>query len=119
MSRNKQATFAQIVEAIKANGLKVSDDHNINRPDRSIAGLAELVNKNGHRYTVGLYANTHFCLNEVYLDTETGKATISTRSVGGNINSVANTLAAGVEKYNEAQKDMPYSCGNLENVVLF
>jgi len=119
MSRTQQATFAQVLEAIKANNLKVSDDHNNNREDRSIGGLAELVNKNGHRHIVGLYANTHFCLNIVYLDDETGKATISRTSVGGNINSAANGLQAGVDKYNAAQVDNQWSCGTLENVVLF
>jgi len=110
--------FEQVLNAIKANNLKVNDDHNLERGLRPIHGLGELVTKGGTRHVVGLYKN-HFCLNIVYLDDETGMPHISTRSVGGNVDGVTAGLQAGVDKYNDKQVGNVHSCGTLESVVLF
>lgn len=114
MSRKQQAaTFEQIVAAVKANGGVVIDDHNNTNENRQLGGVGLFSNKDGRTVAVALLEDNYFCLNEVYLDKETGKPHLSTRSVAGNVITKGVTIAEGVENYNTQQTTNKWSNGSL------
>jgi hypothetical protein len=111
-----KSTPAQIIEAVKAAGFKIIDNHDPKRGLETICAVG--VHKAGGREeVVALYGRvSYFSVNSIYLDEE-GRPHLSTWSVGGLIKPYGDVMT-GVEDYNEGQKRNPLCPGHIDRVEL-
>lgn len=115
------SVFTAVAKAVHAAKGVVQDDHRA-----SIGGTLKLcgvatLDKDGSSIPVALIDDDYFSLNELYLD-EAGVPHVSTRAVAGVIHTPKSqnvTLEQGIAAYNKAMEGNRFSCGSINNVVLF
>lgn len=106
-----------IVEAVKAAGGMVFDDHKPTGTKTKLWGVATL-DKGGKQQVVALHSSDYFSVNKLY--PHRGEIHLSTDSVGGVVSTFKyGSVEAAIEAYNESQKEAVFSCGTLNNVVKF
>lgn len=106
-----------IVEAVKAAGGVVWDDHGPTGTKTKLWGVATL-DKGGKQQVVALHGSDYFSVNKLYV--YKGEIHLSTESVGGVVSTFKHgSVEAAIEAYNEEQKTAIFSCGTLNNVVKF
>ena len=113
----KVVSTAQIVEAAKATGGVVIDDHS--GKESSLQAIVRWT-KGDREFVCPAYAGTYFSLNDLYIN-EDGKVHLSSWSVAGTVD-CRQGIEAGIEKFNtesEANSHLLGGWGKLELVAEF